>query len=425
MTPSSQSVQLTLNTYLSTLPKGQQAPSLEELQKLLETALIESGDGGPPSLVEIAPMHPGQSFSMSMAPQLMQPLIDADGLSVDTLMFLPQFLRQELHQQSMFSNFLRIQADSAKHVDYLEQQQEDNLEAMEAQAAARAAGATADATQTATLVLSVFAAVVTILAAILTGGLLVGLVAAAVGAMAGMEGATAVSRAVGGTREGLDGEKVPLGFTFTDLTRVCFEQDVRDGRIVIARQLPDGRWVDDRTQKPISDPTLGSPKPQIMSKEEYENRVAYLGLAVTLLFNFGTLAGGIGAALLPMKMQKIIQNVASLNKLLGTSASVKQVQMVANTVLTATSAVEAGSTVVDGGARIGLALRTEDVEKFKAALAHVKQLIDFVVTHMEQLQKATNKEREELQNTVLAIVRAIGQVHQGQVQIAHNITPLT
>ena len=423
MNKSSETVQLIFSTYHSTLPKGQKAPSLEEMQKLLDTALVDSGDGGPPML-QITPMHPGMSFSMSVAPQLSKPFFDGEGLTVDTAMALLGHMQLLQSQQNFISNSLRANSDAIVQSEHLEEQQDTQMKAMDAQAQARAAGISADGADTAMLVATIFAAVLAIAFAAFFGGVLAIAVAATLGTMAGMEGASAIARAAGATREGLDGKRESLGFTISDLTKMAFEQDVKDGRIVIAEKRPGGSWVNSKGQT-IEDPHLTHPMAQVMTPQEYQDRVTYVGLAVNLLFAFGTLAGGIGAALLPIKMQKIIQNVANLNKLIGTSLSVKQVQLVANAAETAATLVESGTAVGAGSTQIVYAVKNYDVEKLKIAMEHVKQLIAFVVEHMELLRKSINEEREKMQNTTLSIVRSIGEVYQGQVQIAHNITPIS
>jgi len=421
MSNSSDTVQMTFNTYLSTLPKGQKAPSLEEMQQLLDTALLESGDGGPPPLLQITPMHPGLSFSMSVAPELMDPFGE---LSPETAMALLGHMQLLLQQQNFISMARRAETDATVQEGYLEEQQEGQMAMMDAQAQAMATGIHLDASDKAMLVATVVGAIIAILFAALLGGPLAIAVAGALVVLAGLETGSAISSAAGATRKDFDNKDVALKFGISDLTRMAFEQDVKDGRIVIAEQRPDGSWVD-RTGKTIQDPKLTHPMAQVLTPKEYEERVTYTGLAVTLLFTFGTLAGGIGAALMPVKMLKVIQNVANLNRLLGTSMAVKQVQHVANATEIVSNAFQAGTTVGSGVTGVVYAVENYAVDKQQAALEHVKALIEFVTENREIILKALNELREQQHQAVLAMVRSIGDVYKGQVQIAQNITTVS
>lgn len=417
---SNTSVDLTFTTLRSTLPQAQQAFTPEEVRRLFETAVVEGGVGPDGQLVTVMSDQPGQSFSMRVAPQLAQPSLDGEALTVDTALALLAHLQTTLFQMNLVSNAMRVQIDSLTQQIQMEEQRDDTLDAMDAQIAARNSANAAGVTDGLAMGGAILGAAIALaLAALFTGGLALGVAGVAV-VMAVMEVGSAIAKAAGAKApEGFNGDKnKPLDFTVAGLTQMAIDAQVRNGLIVIAEQRPDGSWVDAQG-KSICPPTV--PPERIMSPTAFNNYYAYTGMAFSLALGVGMMVGGFAAARMAVDVAKFAANVAKLNQLLGTAMSTKYVQHLGNTVEAATTLVEGVSNISNGAVQVDLAVKKAVLEKLQAALEHLQAQIDFITQHMNLIQKIISEQAEKHNESMVSTIRSIGQYYHGQTQIAHNL----
>lgn len=414
------SVDLRFTTLQSSQPPAQQAFSDEAVLQLFQHA-VEAGGvwaDGQPALVQVVSDQPGQSFSLAMAPQLAQPSLDGESLTVDSALALVAHLQTTIFQLNLVSNAMRAQIDSLTQEINLQQQRDDNLAAMDARIRVQQAAEAGDVTGGISLGASIAGAVIAVvLAAIFSGGLALAVAGVAV-TMALLEVGSKISQAAGAKVTGLNGQQRGLDFTVAGLTQMAIESQVTTGQIVIAEQRPDGSWVD-ANGKPIAAPTV--PPGMVMTPQAFNDYYTYTGMAISLALGVAMMAGGFAAAKIGVDVARLGANVARLNGLLGTAMTTRYVQQVGAIAETASSVVEGATNVVNGGVQVDLAVKKNELEKLNIALEHLKAQIDFLSQHMHLMQEIVNRMMEQHNASMVSVIQSIGKYYQGQTLIAQNV----
>lgn len=420
------SVDLRFTTLQSGLPQSQQTFSDEEVLKLFQNAIVQGGvwADGQPALLQVISTKPGQSFSMSVAPQLAQPSLDGESLTVDSALALVAHLQTTIFQLNMVSNAMRAQIDSLTQEINLQQQRDDNLAAIDAQIKAQAAQKAGDITGGLAMGGAIAGAIIAmVLAAIFTGGLALAVAGVAV-TVAVLEVGSKIAQAAGAKAPvGYDGQERPLDFTIAGMTQMAIDAEVKGGAIVIAEKRPDGTWVNQKGET-IADPT-GKPGVTVMSPQAFSDYYNYTGMAFSLAVGVGMMIGGFAAVKIGIDATKFAANLATINRVLGTAASAKYMQQMGTVVETASSVVEGATTIADGGVQIDLAVKKNELEKLNIALEHLKAQIDFLSQHMHLMQEIVSRMMEQHNASMISTIKSIGQYYHGQAQIAHNLVNMS